>query len=1135
MLPNSRIIPTNTLSTQHNKSIHNYRRRSNSASPVYETKKGFISRLLTTPKDNMSITSSNKSIGDNETITSSRSRKDTEDPMTVSLMQLVTLNSNSSDNKKSKKGFTKLFKKRGKIPVVEDEVMMIDDQPTVRPVNQNRTHTKIPLAPPPNYPRPMHTLPSPQPESFLSSLPDQYIAKRNTQSSNDIFPQLDESSNSIRKSSGSFSIYSTFGGPESIYSLDDVDSPISDLSPSIPRESMDSFNTVSSAMENHSSEETIHLSTDPSINTSQNSLDSSPVSRSDSSEDTDDTDDDEFVDAAGFSQEDIEKEHHSLTNRLSGGHFGSAGGLLLSISNDIPPLPTSHSKETHLTITDEDDEDNESTQDLAESMLNWKRHSGSSKRWSAIRESAEYPIPIREPKRTSEITVIDMRAPESNEEISVPDILALRKETEDVLNGKLLDTTCTALSAEFSKTLDDVWNNSQDIIVDVKDPRIKIDTIQIKIDEDPDEREKIRETAHMLWNEDESFVTKEKIAEWLGKGKPFQSSVLYYYMDYFDFTDMRLDDAFRKLCSKLYFKAEAQQIDRILESFANRYWTCNTQSLFGNADIVYAIVYSLLLLNTDLHVVQGNHPRMTRSEFVRNTMSTVCDQKEHEELMGHHHEYHLNRNWESELEAHLREIYTSVKHHQILQPLNGKPTTLQKRSSLLGGRKTIGIKRSVHSMIRKSGRESMIVDEQAPSRNSISSGHSRPLTPSLKSPRRDSYSSTGSSAASLSSRGGNKSPTSSHHHYQPMMQYLNTHASSLFSSRAPYYKEGVVMRKHLLESSSQKAKHRDWKECFVEVGHEGELRMYSLQGTSTNERSLFRHSSAQFMLPEGMKSSSSTHLSNVNSSSFGGVLSSGSSKWGAHSQLTGKIQLNHTLSNPLPPPGYNRQRPHVFALQQSNGGVYLFQSGSAEQTQEWVDACNYWAARESKEPLPEGVSNMEYGWGRCLHDVIMDLDAERTGYHSLNNCYLTDPDTVMINDWLPPCATMISSLLDEKEQCEMIQKHLHHLNTEINEHKDLKSKILIKFPSKCNNHAKVIRNWEARSKYLLHEIIKYQNYNDALEKSIQKKNEIDYSYTTEEVSSPQSTLSPTSSSRLMFKETSVDLFKEINDELHLSL
>ncbi|OAD73898.1 hypothetical protein PHYBLDRAFT_102727, partial [Phycomyces blakesleeanus NRRL 1555(-)] len=82
----------------------------------------------------------------------------------------------------------------------------------------------------------------------------------------------------------------------------------------------------------------------------------------------------------------------------------------------------------------------------------------------------------------------------------------------------------------------------------------------------------------------------------------------------------------------------------------------------------------------------------------------------------------------------------------------------------------------------------------------------------------------------------------------------------------------------------------------------------------------------------------------------------------SNTQLVGSIQLNHTLSNVLPPPGYNRQRPHVFAIQKPDGGVFLYQASSAEQANEWVATCNYWAARRSKEPLAGGVSNMEYGW-----------------------------------------------------------------------------------------------------------------------------------------------------------------------------
>jgi hypothetical protein len=176
--------------------------------------------------------------------------------------------------------------------------------------------------------------------------------------------------------------------------------------------------------------------------------------------------------------------------------------------------------------------------------------------------------------------------------------------------------------------------------------------------------------------------------------------------------------------------------------------------------------------------------------------------------------------------------------------------------------------------------------------------------------------------------------------------------------------------------------------------------------------------------------------------------------------------------------------------------VYLFQTHSHTHVNEWTSTCNYWAARKSKEPLPGGVSNMDYGWGDCLHDVILNLDEDDllrkehpigaleppplSPSSSSSSLHAAD---LMVYDWLPPAPPMMSSNLNEKDQYDALQKHLAMLNSDINEHRDIKKKILVRFSSKHPQHAKVLSNWESRSKYLLHEIIKYQNYCDALEKS----------------------------------------------------
>lgn len=44
-------------------------------------------------------------------------------------------------------------------------------------------------------------------------------------------------------------------------------------------------------------------------------------------------------------------------------------------------------------------------------------------------------------------------------------------------------------------------------------------------------------------------------------------------------------------------------------------------------DVVYTITYSIMLLNTDLHLVQiSSHAKMTNALFCENTMSTVLEQ-----------------------------------------------------------------------------------------------------------------------------------------------------------------------------------------------------------------------------------------------------------------------------------------------------------------------------------------------------------------------------------------------------------------------------------------------------------------------------------------------------------------------------
>lgn len=82
----------------------------------------------------------------------------------------------------------------------------------------------------------------------------------------------------------------------------------------------------------------------------------------------------------------------------------------------------------------------------------------------------------------------------------------------------------------------------------------------------------------------------------------FNKSVMYAYVDLFNFAGMNIVQALRQLLTKFRLAGEAQKIDRIMEKFASRYCECNPSlTIFASADTAYVLSYSIIMLTTDLH------------------------------------------------------------------------------------------------------------------------------------------------------------------------------------------------------------------------------------------------------------------------------------------------------------------------------------------------------------------------------------------------------------------------------------------------------------------------------------------------------------------------------------------------------
>lgn len=111
-------------------------------------------------------------------------------------------------------------------------------------------------------------------------------------------------------------------------------------------------------------------------------------------------------------------------------------------------------------------------------------------------------------------------------------------------------------------------------------------------------------------------LNTSKLGEFLGANKAFNNGVLQAFVDYIDFSKLEFDNALREFLSRFRLPGEAQQIDRIMECFAQRYHA-NNPGIFVDSDTAYLLAFSLIMLNTDAHN-PAIKQKMSKKAFVAN-------------------------------------------------------------------------------------------------------------------------------------------------------------------------------------------------------------------------------------------------------------------------------------------------------------------------------------------------------------------------------------------------------------------------------------------------------------------------------------------------------------------------------------
>ncbi|MCJ1311438.1 hypothetical protein MMC25_005109 [Agyrium rufum] len=736
------------------------------------------------------------------------------------------------------------------------------------------------------------------------------------------------------------------------------------------------------------------------------------------------------------------------------------------------------------------------------------------------------------------------------------------------------------------------------------------------VDEDePTETERV--LAWKIFSGDESEVEKSKAAQYLGEAGKDRTRVRQAYMEHYEWQNVNILVALRGLCGRLILKGETQQVDRIFDAFSTRWCQCNPNhgfkavgkssipplkiSLLTGVDVVHTICYSIVLLNTDLHMADIEQ-KMTRTQFIRNTVPSIrrvvadavpnafdnahipsknltdpspspaqrtssfpaggAHSRESSEVRrpahrlstrpsDHSGEITLNMvptsleygapsgedcgplvktpftgkqgQWEIQIELVLKDFYNSIRQQKL--PLHGSEELEKPHEggyasgsfSAFAG----GMLRRTPSMLSKAGSENQASKGR---REDMRFGTGRWASKGRPRPKLYATSTTGaaSSRTSFDDQSSAISPSASstwtkyslnktqttmsvdsfssafpQGDYKQSIGFANAlsqaiiredTSTSLYGDEsmkaipllddenlelagAPWAKEGIMKHKHHLESTDKKAKTRSWTETFAVI-EKGWMRLFSF---NTNARSM-RMKAKQLR-------------------TAGGVVGGGN--WTENAEALGKFMLRHTIASALPPPGYSKARPHVWALSLPTGAIHLFQAGTPEIVKEFVATANYWSARLSKEPLVGGISNMEYGWSEHIINTALLSDNRpasnsshmrkasfqssiRSSMEQATNRPKLPADRVTINDWSPPQQSMMASNLLEVDQLRAITVYVKNVEEELQRHNKLKDLIVVAYSTRHPNHTKAMGNWERKSQYLLREIIKFQTYIDAL-------------------------------------------------------
>ncbi|CAE6504931.1 unnamed protein product [Rhizoctonia solani] len=567
--------------------------------------------------------------------------------------------------------------------------------------------------------------------------------------------------------------------------------------------------------------------------------------------------------------------------------------------------------------------------------------------------------------------------------------------------------------------------------------------------------------AERAWKEDTDFVEREKLTEWLGFPSGIRRRALGYYIAYFEFGGSDIDEAIRQLCNKLYIKEETQQLDRIIEAFSEYYVSQNPRSLWKLADIIHVVSSAIILLNINLQSAAPNS-HITSSRFVEDTIRTIRTRLQQEIL-----------NSPASSDPPTPEpLFHSPRPYTRTAPFY---PNINRRLSNRGRRGT-----STSSLGLGGGGDSwaaqpLDVGERFGERwyskieRELSIIYNRIRAKPILQTRHDEAP-TSQSKPGLFRRGGVKlyrslrgeSTSRQHLHSTPGAGFMSAFGHRMSSSVSSLPQLLGITPKPTSSATTNPIESIDspW-------GKTGPLLWKPMKSTAAKIASPKRWLNV---------------IATVRSSNFDMSIPTPPGSNAAAGRPLEALSLLHALAVEVP--ALKGAKVRSFVLTLASGETHMFEiqapgglfgkskprpgQDADVEVLAWIQACNHHAARYSRAPLRNAVTNVEYGW-----NGVADLEGDQNGTNDRNR-------SVLIEDWAAPNLPPMEAQADAGKQLEIWDSQVKKCNVEFAEHGELRGKMMSLYRPGSAQVQKALANWVKKAQYLLAEIVRYETYAETL-------------------------------------------------------